>query len=73
MLLCRPTSRGRKISLDGFWCPTGFGGGGGTARIGEADLERLKAQVAVADLVAASGAVLARQGADLAGLCPFHL
>ena len=42
------------------------------ARIGEAELERLKASVSVADLVAASGVVLARQGADLAGLCPFH-
>jgi DNA primase len=42
------------------------------ARIGEAELERLKASVSVADLVAASGVALARQGADLAGLCPFH-
>jgi hypothetical protein len=42
------------------------------ARIGEAELERLKASVSVADLVAASGVVLARQGGDLAGLCPFH-
>ena len=42
------------------------------ARIGEAELERVKAQVSVADLVAASGVVLTRQGADLAGLCPFH-
>ena len=42
------------------------------ARIGEAELERLKASVPVADLVAASGVVLARQGVDLAGLCPFH-
>jgi DNA primase catalytic core len=41
------------------------------ARIAAAELERLKA-VPVADLVAASGVVLARQGADLAGLCPFH-
>ncbi len=42
------------------------------ARIGEAELERLKASVSVADLVAASGVALARQGGDLAGLCPFH-
>ena len=42
------------------------------ARIGEAELERLKALVSVADLVVASGVVLARQGVDLAGLCPFH-
>jgi hypothetical protein len=38
----------------------------------EAELERLKASVSVGDLVAASGVVLARQGGDLAGLCPFH-
>jgi hypothetical protein len=38
------------------------------ARIGEAELERLKASVLVADLVAADGVVLARSGADLAGL-----
>jgi DNA primase catalytic core len=42
------------------------------ARIGEAELERLKASVSVAELVATSGVLLARQGADLAGLCPFH-
>jgi DNA primase catalytic core len=41
------------------------------ARIAAGELERLKS-VPVADLVAASGVVLARQGADLAGLCPFH-
>ncbi len=42
------------------------------ARIAEAELERLKASVPVAGLIEASGVVLACQGADLAGLCPFH-
>ena len=42
------------------------------ARISEAELDRLKASVSVADLVASDGVVLSRQGADLAGLCPFH-
>jgi DNA primase catalytic core len=42
------------------------------ARIAEAELDRLKASVAVAELVAADGVALSRQGADLAGLCPFH-
>ena len=41
-------------------------------RIAEAELERLKASVPLASLIEASGVVLARQGADLAGLCPFH-
>src|SRR5271168_369988 len=42
------------------------------ARIAAAESERLKADVPMAELVAADGVVLARQGADLAGLCPFH-
>jgi DNA primase len=41
------------------------------ARIADAELERLKA-VPLAGLIEASGVTLARQGADLAGLCPFH-
>jgi DNA primase catalytic core len=42
------------------------------ARIPEAQLERLKAEVAVERLAEARGIVLARRGADLVGLCPFH-
>jgi hypothetical protein len=42
------------------------------ARIAAAELERLKASVPMADLVAADGLKLVRQGGDLAGLCPFH-
>jgi len=42
------------------------------ARIAEAELEQLKASVPVAGLVEASGVKLTWQGADLAGLCPFH-
>ena len=42
------------------------------ARIAAAELERLKASVPVAELVASDGVALSRQGADLSGLCPFH-
>ncbi len=42
------------------------------ARIPEAELERLKREVAVERLAEARGIVLARRGADLVGLCPFH-
>jgi DNA primase catalytic core len=42
------------------------------ARIPAAELERLKAEVAVERLAEARGIVLARKGADLVGLCPFH-
>jgi DNA primase catalytic core len=42
------------------------------ARIAEAELERLRASVLVAELVASDGVVLVRRGADLVGLCPLH-
>lgn len=42
------------------------------ARIPASELERLKGEVAVARLAEARGVVLARKGADLVGLCPFH-
>ena len=42
------------------------------ARIPERELERLKAEVAVERLAEARGIALARKGADLVGLCPFH-
>jgi DNA primase catalytic core len=42
------------------------------ARIVEAELERIKREVAVERLAEARGVVLARRGADLVGLCPFH-
>jgi DNA primase catalytic core len=42
------------------------------ARIPEQELERLKREVAVERLAEARGVVLARKGADLVGLCPFH-
>ncbi|HME69292.1 MAG TPA: toprim domain-containing protein, partial [Myxococcota bacterium] len=42
------------------------------ARIPEMELERLKAEVALERLAEAQGIVLARKGADLVGLCPFH-
>ena len=42
------------------------------ARIAEETFERLKAEVAVADLAAARGVALSRRGSDLVGLCPFH-
>jgi len=42
------------------------------ARVPEAELERLKAEVAVERLAEARGVKLRRQGADLIGLCPFH-
>ena len=42
------------------------------ARIPEAELERLKREVRVERLAEARGVVLARHGADLRGLCPFH-
>lgn len=42
------------------------------ARIPASELERLKAEVAVERLAEARGIALARKGADLVGLCPFH-
>ena len=42
------------------------------ARIPDAELERLKAEVSIERLVASSGVELRRHGRDLLGLCPFH-
>jgi DNA primase catalytic core len=43
------------------------------ARIGEAELERLKREVSVVRLIEAAGVALAKHGAgDLVGRCPFH-
>lgn len=42
------------------------------ARIPEAELARLKAEVSVARLVEGCGVELSRQGRDLVGRCPFH-
>lgn len=42
------------------------------ARIPDAELERLKAQVSVEHLVEASGVELKSAGKDLLGRCPFH-
>lgn len=42
------------------------------ARIPDAELERLKAEVSIERLVASAGVVLRRHGRDLLGLCPFH-
>jgi len=42
------------------------------ARIPEAELERLKAEVSLQRLAEAKGVELKRHGADLLGRCPFH-
>src|SRR5437763_1010220 len=43
------------------------------ARIAEAEIERIKREVSLAQVVRESGVELARHGAnDLAGRCPFH-
>jgi len=42
------------------------------ARIPDAELERLKADVSVERLVEASGIALTKTGKDLVGRCPFH-
>ena len=42
------------------------------ARIPEAEIERLKSEVAVERLVGASGVELRKSGKDLLGRCPFH-
>ena len=41
------------------------------ARIPEAEIERLKREIALERLVEARGVVLKRKGADLVGCCPF--
>ncbi len=46
--------------------------GGRTARIPEAEIERIKQEVSVQRLAKARGLGLDRHGADLIGLCPFH-
>lgn len=42
------------------------------ARIPDAELERLKAEVSVERLVEASGIALTKTGKDRTGKCPFH-
>ncbi|MEO8898594.1 MAG: CHC2 zinc finger domain-containing protein, partial [Candidatus Dormibacter sp.] len=42
------------------------------ARVPEAELARLKAEVSLERLAEAKGVQLRRHGADLLGLCPFH-
>lgn len=42
------------------------------ARIPEAEIERLKAEISLERLAEARGVQLKRHGADLMGLCPFH-
>src|SRR5881296_4449212 len=42
------------------------------ARIPDGELERIKREVALLDLVRAAGVELKRHGADWIGLCPFH-
>ncbi len=42
------------------------------ARVPDAEIERLKAEVPLVSLAEAAGVVLARTGADLTGRCPFH-
>jgi DNA primase len=42
------------------------------ARIPEAEIERIKAEVSVERLAESRGIELARHGSDLIGLCPFH-
>jgi DNA primase len=42
------------------------------ARIGEAELERLKAETSLVRLVEASGIKLEKRGKDLVASCPFH-
>lgn len=44
----------------------------GVARIPDAELARLKAEVSVQRLVEGCGVVLRKQGGDLVGACPFH-
>ena len=42
------------------------------ARIPQSELERLKRETDLVELVRASGVELKRHGKDLLGLCPFH-
>jgi DNA primase catalytic core len=42
------------------------------ARIGQAELERLKAEVSVSRLIEEAGIKLARRGKDFVACCPFH-
>lgn len=42
------------------------------ARVVDAEIERLRAEVAVERLAEARGVVLRREGARLVGRCPFH-
>ena len=42
------------------------------ARIADAEIERLKEEVDLAELVTRSGVALKQAGADLVGCCPFH-
>src|SRR5580658_4585485 len=42
------------------------------ARIPEAEIERLKREIAIERLAVAKGVELKRQGKDLVGRCPFH-
>ena len=42
------------------------------ARIADEEIERLKTEVPLEALVAASGVELRKAGADLVGRCPFH-
>jgi DNA primase len=43
------------------------------ARISESEIERLKREISVERLAEARGVKLKRHGADLIGLCPFHV
>jgi DNA primase catalytic core len=56
-----------KTVLTGFGEETGF-----MARIPDAVIARLKAEVSLERLAEARGVVLKRHGADRIGLCPFH-
>ena len=42
------------------------------ARIGSAELERLKAETSLVRLVESSGIALTKRGKDLVASCPFH-
>jgi DNA primase len=42
------------------------------ARIPDDEIERLKRDIPLERLATAQGIALARHGADLIGLCPFH-